>query len=76
MNRYFFDLVGHKRSQYDFRGKELDSPQAAHQMAELMAIDLEVTDEGNWCGWAVSVRNALGQHFCSIPVQESRMAAA
>jgi len=75
MNRYFFDLVGHKRAEYDFRGKELDSPQAAHQIAELMALDLEVTDEGNWSGWKVAVRNALGQHFFSIPVQESRAAA-
>ncbi len=71
MNRYFFDRVGGKRSEYDYQGKDLPNPEAAHQIAELIAIDLEVVDEGIWSGWAISVRDAFGQQFCSVPVGAS-----
>jgi hypothetical protein len=39
-------------------------------MAELVALDLAVENASEWIGWAVKVRNALGQYFFTIPVQE------
>ena len=71
MNRYFFDRVDGRRSEYDYCGSELPSPEAARQVAELIAIDLEVVEAGSWSGWAIDVRDALGKQFFSVPVRES-----
>ena len=76
MNRYFFDLVSQHRSQYDYRGREFPTPENAFQLAELIALDLGVEAEGEWCGWAIKVRNARGQQFFSIPVHDLDLAAA
>jgi hypothetical protein len=43
-------------------------PEAARELAELMAMDLEVDEEENWAGWAISVRDSLGQQLFSVPV--------
>ena len=76
MRRYFFDLVSRDRSEYDFRGREFSSPENALQMAEMIALDLEVRSEGEWCGWTVNVRNPDGKHFFSIPVRSVDLIAA
>ena len=68
MNWYFFDRVSRQRSEYDFNGQTLASPDAARQFAELIAIDLEVSEEGNWSGWAINVRDASGKQFFSVSV--------
>jgi hypothetical protein len=69
MKRYFFDLVGMDRSEYDFQGRECSSPENALQMAELLALDLELRSEGEWRGSTVKVRNSDGKHFFSVPVR-------
>ena len=69
MKRYFFDRVGKHRAEYDFCGREFPSQESARQLAELMAIDLGISEQGEWSGWVVDVRNSLGQKFFSIPVQ-------
>jgi len=46
MCRYFFDLVSQKRREYDFRGREISSQEDAFQMAEIIALDLELESEG------------------------------
>ena len=76
MKRYFFDLVSIDRSEYDFRGRECLSIEHAFQMAELIALDLELRSEGEWSGWAVNVRNPDGKHFFSVPVREVDLIAA
>jgi hypothetical protein len=76
MKRYFFDLVSGERSEYDFRGRECCTLEAARQVAELIALDLEVMDEGCWTGWTINVRNASGQHIFSVPVPEPSPIAA
>ena len=58
MNRYFFDVVGHGRSELDYTGRLLPSPERAYDAAELMAFDLVVRWEGT-IGWAVNVSNSV-----------------
>ena len=76
MCRYFFDLVGQKRTEYDFRGREISSLEDAFQMAEIIALDLELKSEGEWCGWSVEVRNSDGRHLFSVAVQSVDVIAA
>jgi hypothetical protein len=76
MNRYFFDLVSRHRAQYDYQGREFRTPDQAREMAELIALDLEIASaEGEWAGWAVDVRNAQGRREFCIPVQAIGVAA-
>jgi Domain of unknown function (DUF6894) len=70
MKRYFFDRVGEERLEYDFCGSVLPSPEAAYQIAEMIAIDLEIVEEGAWSGWEISVRDAGGRKFFSVPVRQ------
>jgi hypothetical protein len=76
MNRYFFDVVGQQHSEYDHRGRMFAAPEKAFQLAELIALDLEVYGDGEWSGWTVSVRNAEGQQFFSVPVGYPDLMAA
>jgi hypothetical protein len=69
MNKYYFDLVGQHRSEYDYRGSVFSQPENAFRMAELMALDLGINPDGAWSGWAVKVRNAQGKQFFSVPVE-------
>ena len=72
MNRYFFDVVGHGRSELDYTGRELPTPETAYDAAELMAFDLAVDDT---IGWAVNVSNVEGHKLFSILVQASYLGA-
>lgn len=76
MNRYFFDRVSRSRAEYDYCGRACSTPETARQLAELIALDLEIMDEGSWSGWTVNVSNAVGQHFYSIPVPTADLMAA
>jgi len=76
MNRYFFDRVSDGRAEYDYRGRELSTPEAARQLAEIIALDLELMDEGGWSGWAINVRTAIGQQLFSVPIPAASAMAA
>ena len=67
--RYFFDFVGHERSELDYTGRILPTPKEAYDAAELMALDLLVRREDETIGWAVNVSSAEGRKLFSIPVQ-------
>lgn len=69
--RYFFDFVGHERSELDYTGRILPTPEEAYDAAELMALDLVVRREDETNGWAVRVSTAEGRKLFSIPVQAS-----
>jgi hypothetical protein len=69
MNGYFFDIVGHGRSELDYTGRLLPTPEKAYDVAELMAFDLAVKREDETIGWAVNVSSAEGRRLFSIPVQ-------
>jgi hypothetical protein len=76
MNRYFFDLVSGSRSEYDYKGREFRTPEQARELAELIALDLEIAScDGQWAGWTVDVRNARGNREFCIPVQVMGLAA-
>ena len=76
MSRYFFDRVSGTRSEYDYQGRVLATPEKAYQLAELMALDLGVAEGTEWAGWTIDVRNALGNQFFSVPVREPALVAA
>jgi hypothetical protein len=67
MKRYFFDLDGQRGFVYDHEGRDCETPDAAYQLAEMIALDLEV--EGEWAGWAVAVCSPDGKRVFSIPVR-------
>jgi hypothetical protein len=50
MTRYFFDIVGHGRSQLDYQGRVLPTAESAHDAAETMAFDLAVRSENETIG--------------------------
>ena len=72
--RYFFDIVGHGRSELDYIGRILPTPEIAYDAAEFMAFDLVVKRE-EAIGWAVNVSSVEGYKLFSIPVQTSYLAA-
>jgi Domain of unknown function (DUF6894) len=74
--RYFFDIVGHERSELDYTGRILPTPEEAYDAAELMALDLIVRREDETIGWAVNVSSPEGRKLFSIPVHASYLAAA
>jgi hypothetical protein len=56
VKRYFFDVVGHERSELDYTGRILPIPEITYDAAELMAFDLVVKREDEAIWWAVSVQ--------------------
>jgi hypothetical protein len=67
MKRYFFDLGNRDTSLYDHQGCDFETPDAAYQLAEMIALDLEV--DGDWVGWAVAVCSPEGKRVFSISVR-------
>ena len=76
MNRYFFDVASKSYVQYDYRGRDLERPEQAREMAELIALDIECTDDDVSTGAEVQVRNVGGQKLFSIPIRDPRLIAA
>ena len=76
MNRYFFDVVLKNRSEYDYRGREFSSAEKAAQLAELIALDLEISPQGEWAGSTVTVRDSRGKELFSREVRTSELAVA
>lgn len=66
MQRYFFDFVGGGRSEFDYSGRELPSAEKALRLAELIALD--ECSHGERIGWSVSVADAKGKRYFSVPV--------
>jgi hypothetical protein len=75
MERYFFDLVKHDRSELDYVGQVFATPEEAYDAAELIAFDLVVTRLEEMIGSAITVSSATGRKLFSIPVQTSCLAA-
>ena len=76
MGQYFFDRVSQGRAEYDYQGRAFGSPEKARELAELIALDLEIEPDGRWSGWSIDVRNALGERFFTIPVRAPDLACA
>ena len=70
MSRYFFDVIDRdRRSYYDYKGEDSASLQAAVDLAEIIAINLSCTNEDEWSGATVEVRNRAGQSLFKVPVR-------
>jgi hypothetical protein len=76
MKRYFFDVATRMRVQYDYKGRELERPDQARDMAELIALDIECTDGSSAVGMEVQVRNVGGQKLFAIPIRDTELQAA
>ena len=76
MKKYFFDRVGRACSEYDFRGREFAEPHKAYQLAQLLALDLEVGGGEEFSGGSISVRNADGHKLFSVQIREAELIAA
>jgi hypothetical protein len=76
MNRYFFDVVLKSHSEYDYRGREFASIEKAAQLAELIALDLEINPQGEWAGSTVTVRDSGGKQLYTREVCAPEAAAA
>ena len=69
MNCYFFDVVGHERSELDYTGRMLPTAEGAYDAAEMMAFDLAVKRADEMVGFEVAVSKADGRRVFSIPVK-------
>jgi hypothetical protein len=76
MKRYFFDVISQAGSAYDYRGREFPSPEQAYQMAELMALDLQLCPPGEWAASSINVRDSFGTEFFTMRVQPPELQAA
>jgi hypothetical protein len=76
MRRYFFVVVGHRCRAYDYRGRDLPTPENAYRLAELIALDYSIDERDEFAGCAVNVCSADGRELFSVPVQLSWRAAA
>jgi hypothetical protein len=76
MKRYFFDLAIKSHVQYDFQGRDLERPDQAREMAELIALDIECTEGEELGGAEVQVRNVGGQKLFSVPIRMPELIAA
>ena len=75
MKRYFFDVLGHQRSELDYSGRTFSTPEDAYSAAELMALDLVVRSEDDAIGLSVTVSSTEGRKLFSIPVRTSYLSA-
>jgi len=69
MKRFFFDISHPTHVLYDYQGRDFEKPEHAHELAELIAIDLHCSDADGWAGSEVKVRNINGNCLISIPVR-------
>jgi Domain of unknown function (DUF6894) len=76
MKKYFFDVVGQSGPEYDFRGHEFSEPEKALQLAQLLALDLEVGAEDEFSGGSVNVHNAHGRKLFSVLIGDLDLIAA
>ena len=76
MQRYFFDVATRAYVQYDYHGREINNPEQARELAELIALDIECTEGDNLAGAEIQVRNVNGEHLYSVPVRELKPTAA
>jgi hypothetical protein len=76
MNRYFFDVASKSDVQYDYKGRELERPDQAREIAELIALDIECIDNDGAAGMEVQVRNIGGKKLFVVPVRDPALIAA
>ena len=76
MSRLFFDVVVNQTRRYDFHGQFLANRAEAARVAELVVLDCNVSDDEDWTGAEVQVRDEGGNCLLSLPIRDSRAALA
>ncbi len=76
MKRFFFDVSSRSHTHYDYQGREFAQTEQARELAELIALDLECSDEGDQTGLEVQVRNIGGTFLFAVPVRQPDLIAA
>jgi hypothetical protein len=76
MARYFFDLIGHNRSVFDFHGGTFSEGYKAHEQAQLLALNLQVEEDEAFIGGRVNVRDASGGVMFSVVIRDPEQLAA
>ena len=69
MKRFFFDVAARTHLQRDYQGRVFERPEQARELAELIALDLECSDDGSWAGAEVQVHTDSGVRLFSVPVR-------
>jgi hypothetical protein len=70
MTKLFIDVVGPTTRHLDFSGRMFSRPEEAGEAAQLMSLDLGVSENSPWAGAEIQVRNAAGQCLFSYPVRQ------
>ena len=73
MTQFFFDIAFGETVYHDFHGRQFAKAEEAYELADLIALDLAVTEEAR--GKEVQVRNVAGQRLYFIGVGDSDLMA-
>ena len=76
MSRLFFDVVAKQTRRYDFHGQHLADRAEAARVAELVVLDCNVSDDEDWTGAEVQVRDEGGNCVLSLPIRDRRAVLA
>ena len=68
MTKLFFDIVGPEQRHLDFSGRLFSSTEEAGEAAQLMSLDLGVTENSPWVGSEVQVKDEAGRCLFTYPV--------
>ena len=66
--QFFFDVFKQQSPSYDFHGRYFSKSEHAVQMAEFIAADLGCSEDNDWVGSCVQVRNATGEMLFAVPI--------
>ena len=76
MKRFFFDVSFKTHVHYDYQGRDFAQPEQARELAELIALDFECSEDSDDLGSEVQVRNVGGTCLFSVPIRQvDRLAA-
>jgi hypothetical protein len=76
MKRFFFDVSAKTHIHYDYQGRVFAQPEQARELAELIALDLECSEDNERTGGEVQVRNVDGVCLFSVPIRTVEKMAA
>jgi hypothetical protein len=75
MKRFFFDVSFKTHVRYDYQGRDFAQQEQARELAELIALDFECSDNDS-AGGEVQVRNIKGACLFSVPIRQPELIAA
>lgn len=68
MTKLFIDIVGAERRELDFSGSIYSCADEAREAAQLICIDLGVSEDSPWLGAEVQVKDVSGHCLFAYPV--------